>query len=135
MPTALVLMAHGSRRPEANDDLVALADSLRGQQLYSHVVASFLELAEPDIVSACRSVVSAGADRVIMVPYFLSAGVHVLRDLAGFRDQLAGEFPHIDFRLAEPLGRHPLLQEIVKERADEAGRSGEPSRTSSRAAT
>jgi sirohydrochlorin ferrochelatase len=59
----------------------------------------------------------------VLVPYFLSAGVHVRRDLAAARDRLAGRYPHVEFLLAEPLGRHPLLPEVVAQRAGEAGRT------------
>ena len=46
MRTALLLIAHGSRNPEANDDLVAVARSLEDRG-HPTVEASFLELAEP----------------------------------------------------------------------------------------
>jgi hypothetical protein len=36
------------------------------------------------------------------------------------RDELAARFPHVTFRLAEPLGRHPLLLDVVEQRAMEA---------------
>jgi sirohydrochlorin ferrochelatase len=116
--TALLLIAHGSRSAEANADLLHLAEQLRGD--FPIVVASYLELAPPGIDDGGRMCVTRGCDRVVMVPYFLSAGVHVRRDLTEARDRLAVEFPHVDFRLAEPLGRHPLLVEVVRRRAGEA---------------
>jgi sirohydrochlorin ferrochelatase len=120
MKTALLLIAHGSRQAEANADLEHLAAGLRER---GHVVVepSYLELAEPDIDEGGRRCVEQGADRVVLVPYFLSAGTHVRRDLAAARDRLAARFPAVDFRLAEPLGRHPLLADVVHERAREAG--------------
>jgi sirohydrochlorin ferrochelatase len=119
--TALLLIAHGSRQEEANADLhhVAAALRARGEAI---VKASFLELAEPDIEEAGRRCVSQGAERVILVPYFLSAGVHVRRDLSAARARLAERFPAVDVRLAEPLGRHPLLLDVVVQRAREAER-------------
>jgi sirohydrochlorin ferrochelatase len=54
------------------------------------------------------------------VPYFLSAGVHVRRDLTAARQSLADRFAQVEFRLAEPLGRHPLLLDVVAERARQA---------------
>jgi sirohydrochlorin ferrochelatase len=57
---------------------------------------------------------------VVLLPYFLSAGVHVRRDLADARARLAARFPAVDFRLAEPLGRHPLLLDVVADRARSA---------------
>jgi sirohydrochlorin ferrochelatase len=120
MKTALLLIAHGSRRAEANADLHHVAAQLR-QQGRTIVVPAFLELAEPGIVEGGRRCVAAGAERVVLVPYFLSAGVHVRRDLTEARAALAEEFPRVEFRLAEPLGKHPLLLEVVAERAREAG--------------
>jgi sirohydrochlorin ferrochelatase len=116
---ALLLIAHGSRHPEANDDLRHAADSLRGRE-YAVVEPSFLELAEPTIDDGGARCVAQGAARVVLVPYFLSAGVHVRRDLADARRRLAERFPHVAFLLAEPLGRHPLLLQVVAERARQA---------------
>jgi len=118
--TALLLIAHGSREPAANDDLHRLADELRATGRYTAVVAAFLELAEPDIDAGATACVAAGAKRVVLVPYFLSAGVHVRRDLATARERLAQRYPEIEVRLAAPLGPHPLLAEIVLSRAQDA---------------
>jgi sirohydrochlorin ferrochelatase len=116
-PTALLLIAHGSRRPEANADLEHLADQLRAGGEYHHVQAAYLELCEPGIVAGGERCVAAGARRVVLLPYFLSAGVHVVEDLTAARDELRRRHPEVQFVLAEPLGRHPLLAEIVAERA------------------
>jgi sirohydrochlorin ferrochelatase len=118
--TALLLVAHGSRQPEANADLHHLVAELRRQAHYGIVVASFLELAEPDIEAGGAACVAQGAEQVLLVPYFLSAGVHVRRDLTEAQRRLAERFPGVRFRLAEPLGRHPLLVQVVAERAREA---------------
>jgi sirohydrochlorin ferrochelatase len=118
--TALLLIAHGSREQAANDDLLRLADELRTSGRYAAVVAAFLELAEPDIDAGAAACVAGGAGRVVLVPYFLSAGVHVRQDLAAARGRLAGRFAGVEFRLAEPLGPHPLLTEIVVQRAASA---------------
>lgn len=116
---ALLLIAHGSRHPAANDDLHHVAEELRCRG-HGIVVAAFLELAEPSIDDGGRQCVERGASRIVLVPYFLSPGVHVRRDLTAARDRLAAAFPAIDFRLAEPLGRHPLLLDVVARRVAEA---------------
>ena len=123
--TALLLIAHGSRNADANADLLHLAEELRTD--YPVVVASYLELAPPGIDDGARLCVSQGASRVVLVPYFLSAGVHVRRDLTEVRDRLAIEFPHVDFRLADPLGRHPLLVEVVRQRVGAVVQTVSPS--------
>jgi sirohydrochlorin ferrochelatase len=118
--TAVLLMAHGSRRPEANADLQALAAEVR-QAGYRVVEISFLELAPPDIPTGGRACVQPGIERVLMLPYFLSAGVHVVQDLESHRAALTTEFPQVDFLLCPPLGRHPLMLEIVLDRLRHPG--------------
>jgi sirohydrochlorin ferrochelatase len=122
--TALLLIAHGSREPEANADLYHVVGELKKRGPHEIVEASFLELAEPDADEGGRRCVELGAAKVIIVPYFLSAGVHVRRDLTGICDRLAARFPAVPFLLAEPLGRHSLLVEMVAERAREASGDG-----------
>jgi sirohydrochlorin ferrochelatase len=120
--TAVLLIAHGSREESANQDLYDMVQQLRQQARYSIVEAAFLELAEPDIAQGGERCVAQGAKRVILLPYFLSAGVHVTRDLTEARRELAAQYPHVEFCLAEPLGRHPLLLHILLERARQAER-------------
>lgn len=118
--TALLLIAHGSRRAEANEDLNHLANSLRASNHYAFVQPSFLELAEPSIAQGGEWCVASGASRVILLPYFLAPGVHARDDMEEAKGELAVRFPEVDFLLAPPLGRHPLLAEIVAQRALEA---------------
>jgi sirohydrochlorin ferrochelatase len=118
--TALLLIAHGSREAEANADLYYLIEALRRRGRYALVEPAFLELVEPTIDQAATRCVEHGVGRVLLLPYFLSAGVHVRRDLAEVRRRLAERHPGIEFRLGEPLGRHPLLLQLVEERARQA---------------
>ena len=115
--TAVLLMAHGSRNAEANNDLFYFVEQLALSKSFGISEGGFLELAEPSITDAGRTCVAKGAERVLMLPYFLSAGIHVRRDITAIRDELNQEFPHVQFVLAEPIGRHPKLLEILLERA------------------
>jgi sirohydrochlorin ferrochelatase len=117
---ALLLIAHGSRQPEANADLSRLAEELRQTGRFAHVEPAYLELAEPDIDVGAANCLGQDVRRVILLPYFLSAGVHVRRDLTAARDRLAARFSDVEFLLAEPIGPHPSLTEIVLQRASEA---------------
>lgn len=84
---------------------------------YSCVVAAYLELAEPDIRQGAEACLVQGAERVIMLPYFLASGMHVTRDLEEHRQALQARYPQVTFKLGEPLGGHPLLVEILLQRA------------------
>jgi sirohydrochlorin ferrochelatase len=116
-PVHLLLIAHGSRRAEANAELQEVANALVQRGGYAFVQISFLELTGPSIEEGGRLCVQAGAEEVVMLPYFLSPGVHVREDLVESRGNLSQEFPQVRFLLAEPLGGHPLLLEILEQRA------------------
>jgi sirohydrochlorin ferrochelatase len=118
--TAVLLIAHGSRRQDANDDLVRLAGILRNRGTYAIVETAYLELAVPDIPAGGAACVGQGATRVKLLPYFLSAGTHVVDDLTTHRDELSRRFPCVEFELCPPLGLHPLMVDIVLARLEES---------------
>jgi sirohydrochlorin ferrochelatase len=118
--TAILLIAHGSRHAPANEDLHQLATRLAERGDYPIVETAFLELAEPDITAGADRCVARGASRVLMIPYFLSAGVHLLRDLTAARDTLRQRHPSVKFVLGPPLGPDPILDRLVEERIRQA---------------
>jgi len=118
--TAVVLIAHGSRRDEANQDLRNLVSRLRQTGKAAIIEPAFLELAEPDIDFAVKLCLEQGARRVLLIPYFLSMGVHLTRDLSNALECLTKNHPEIDFRLGQSLGPSPLLDQLVCQRIEES---------------
>ena len=114
--TAVLLIAHGSRHAPANEDLFRIASRIGEMGEHRIVEPAFLELAEPDIATGGDRCVGRGAARVLMIPYFLSAGVHLIRDLTAAREALKHRHPTVEFRLGPPLGPDPLLERLVAER-------------------
>ena len=114
--SAVLLIAHGSRHEDANADARYFANELVRRGSHQIVVAAFLELAEPDIDTGAATCVERGARSVILLPCFLSAGVHVHRDLEAAHKRLADRFLDVEFLLAEPMGRHPLLLDVLCDR-------------------
>ena len=111
--SAVLLIAHGSRRDEANQDLVRLAELVRARGEYPLVEIAYLDVVEPTIPQAARRCVEQGARRVLMLPYFLSAGSHVEEDLQRYRRELEAAYPDVVFRLCPPLGLHPGVVDVV----------------------
>lgn len=116
MSSSVLIIAHGSRRPEANADLVTLAGMLRQQMPEAHVEHAYLELAEPDIPTGLKNCVKAGATEIRMLPYFLSAGSHVTEDLSRYQAEFLVQHPGVSCLLCPPIGLHPLLMDILRDR-------------------
>jgi len=118
--TAALLIAHGSRRAEANADLVKLAEAVAQTGRFGIVEIAYLELAEPDIPTGAANCVKRGAERILMMPYFLSAGVHVRNDLQEHQTNFREQYPEVSVEICEHLGLHPKLVEVVIERLSAA---------------
>lgn len=118
---AVLLIAHGSRRAEANADLVEVAELVRATGRYPIVEVAYLELAEPSIPAGGRTCVERGATRVVLAPWFLSAGRHVRDDLERFRRDFAEAHPGVAFEVAAPLGVHPRMIDVLFDRLEEVG--------------
>lgn len=103
---SLLLVAHGSRRQESNDEVRALTRRLAQQagDAFGHVDCGFLELAEPSIPDGIQGCIDAGATEVVVVPYFLSAGRHVAEDIPAEVKIKQDQHPGIRIEIAPYLG-------------------------------
>jgi sirohydrochlorin ferrochelatase len=123
---AILLIAHGSRRPQANAELESVAESLRQRGRFEFVQPAYLELAEPTIEQGAAACVAHDARVVILLPYFLSPGRHVAEDLNAACQHLRQLYPHVHFALAPPLGQHPAIIDILLQHATETLAETEP---------
>jgi len=113
--TSLIIIAHGSRRPQSNDEVRQLAEELRHHTMkrFSSVDCAFLELASPSIPEAIDAAVAAGARELHLVPYFLSAGRHVAHDIPDAIDQKRRQYPDAVIHLHPHLGSSPTMPTFV----------------------
>ncbi len=118
--TGFAVFAHGSKVESANDAVRAVADQLAHDGGYDLVEAAFLELAEPDLNGAVDRLVARGATRVVVIPYFLTLGTHLQRDLPRLVERVAAAHPGIAIQAAPPLDGHEALARILLDRAREA---------------
>ncbi|MDX9708033.1 MAG: CbiX/SirB N-terminal domain-containing protein [Trichloromonas sp.] len=118
MKTAILLLGHGSRAAGANEALHAVAAMVRAETGAGLIEVAFLPPHAPGIEQGIDRCVAQGAARILLYPYFLYAGAHVLKDLPAQIEQTRKRHPGLKMILGEPLGVHPKLAEIVRERID-----------------
>lgn len=110
----LLLLAHGSRRTASNREVEALARRLGGRLGgYDRVEAAFLELAEPSIETAIDGCAAAGVRELVLLPYFLAAGRHVVEDIPEIVAAKAEQYPQLQLRLLPYLGAGDALLEAL----------------------
>ena len=120
MTTAILLMAHGSRIAEANNAVHEIAARVKTMTQFDIVEVSFRELHQPDIQQGVDNCVAQGATRILLVPYFLYLGAHVLHDLPEELAQARERHPGVEMVFGKHLGVHNKLAEIVVERIAES---------------
>jgi sirohydrochlorin ferrochelatase len=118
--TGIILFAHGSAVEEANRGVHELARKVAATGRYQYVRAAFLELGEPDLPSAIREAVHAELRRVVVIPYFLTLGVHLRRDLPRLIADAKQAFPDFEIEVGAPLEGHPLMPSLILDRVREA---------------
>ena len=117
--TAILLMAHGSRVAEANNAAHEIAAMIRSASAFEIVEVAFREMHPPDIQSAIDRCVAQGAERILLMPYFLFVGAHVREDLPAEMTLAQQRYPLVEFAMGSHLGAHRKLAEIVIERIAE----------------
>lgn len=113
-------MAHGSRVAEANDaacDVAAMVKEMTGFEI---VEVSFRELHEPNIQQGIDTCVAKGAERILLMPYFLFMGAHVRHDLPEEIEMAQKRHPGLIMEMGGHLGVHRKLAEVETERIGEA---------------
>lgn len=115
MMRMLLVLAHGSRRRGSNEEIRHLSVRLAARlaERYSSVRPAFLELAEPSIPAAIDAAAAAGADEVVLFPYFLAAGRHIREDIPRLIAEARHRHPHVRLELRPYLGELPGLAELI----------------------
>ena len=122
---AIILFAHGSVVEAANQGVHDLASQLLGLGPFHFARASFLDCAHPNLGEAIDEAVHAGSTRVIVIPYFLTMGIHLRRDLPNLIAPERERYPQIAIEVGQSLEGHPLMSSIILERVEQALATGE----------
>lgn len=123
MKESIVLLGHGSPKKDANklDHMAAMLHTmLHAGCTKDCVKVAYLQFAEPGIMDTIKESVSRGAKKIVLHPFFLSAGLHVTKDIPEMIEEARGLYPGVTFIYTEPLGIHEKLAHIVMERISAA---------------
>lgn len=119
---ALLVIAHGSRRAESNDEIIELTQKVaahaNGQ--FDHIACAFLELAQPSIPSAIQALVDKGVQSMVVMPYFLANGMHVAKDIPAFLEDATKLNPHLKISVSPYIGAADVMPSLILDAASKA---------------
>jgi sirohydrochlorin ferrochelatase len=119
--TGFIVFAHGSRVESANQAVRDVASRMAASSQHA-VEPAFLELGQPDLAGAVQRLIAArGVSRIVVIPYFLTLGTHLQRDLPRLVKEAARAFAgDVQMEVTPPLDGHPALLEALLDRASHA---------------
>ena len=116
--TGVVLVGRGATDPDANAEVAKVARLLLEGRGLGTVETAFVSLAEPGVPAGLDRAERLGFKRIVVLPYFLFAGVLPDRIVAQARTW-ADAHPDHDVLTAGLVGPSPRLAELVLERWQE----------------
>jgi sirohydrochlorin cobaltochelatase len=116
--TAVVLVGRGATDPDANSEVAKVARLLLEGRGIGTVETSFVSLAAPGVPAGLDRAERLGFKRIVVLPYFLFAGVLPDRIVAQAR-AWAAEHPDHEVLTGGLIGPSPRLADLVLERAGE----------------
>ena len=117
MTTGIIVFAHGSRIEPANQAVRLAAADLARAGDYPIVEAAFLELGRPGLEEAADLLVTRGVERIVIIPYFLTPGLHLERDLPALIERISKKNKNIQILVTASLDGHPGVVQILTDRA------------------
>ncbi|MGA3202042.1 MAG: CbiX/SirB N-terminal domain-containing protein [Bryobacteraceae bacterium] len=115
--TGYVVFAHGSSVETANEAVRAVTAKLSERGGYEAVETAFLEGGRPDLRGAVEILSARGVDTVVVIPYFLTLGLHLQRDLPRLIREIEKSHPGLRVGVTPPLDGHPAMIDALLDRA------------------
>jgi sirohydrochlorin ferrochelatase len=117
--TGYIVFAHGSSIESANEAVRTVAAEMARRGGLEIVEAAFLEGGRPDLAGALDAM-AGRVSRVVVVPYFLTLGLHLQRDLPRLIEGVQRAHPGLAIEVTPPLDQHPAMADALLDRARES---------------
>ncbi|MDY0293607.1 MAG: CbiX/SirB N-terminal domain-containing protein [Candidatus Methanomethylophilaceae archaeon] len=129
--TGTMIIGHGSRFAYNSAVLEMQAELLRGKGI-ENVYVGYNETSLPRVDDTLGFMAEDGVDEVVAIPFFIASGLHITRDIPaklgvppgsrGGKVTVGGREMTVHYET--PLGKDPLLTDILDEKIRELGRGG-----------
>jgi sirohydrochlorin ferrochelatase len=114
---AYIVFAHGSSVESANEAVRVVGTQAAQRGEWRAFDTAFLEGGKPDLPTAIGNLIARGESQFVIVPYFLTTGLHLKRDLPNLIKEIHSLHPTIEIEVTEPLDGHPAMVDALVDRA------------------
>ena len=112
---ALLLVSHGSRRAQSNEEVNQLCErlGLDMKHQFDMVHSAFLEIASPSIPEGIEQCIQEGASSITVLPYFLAMGRHVAEDIPSIVAEAGEKYPEVSISITRHIGASEGMLKLI----------------------
>jgi len=118
--SAVVLLAHGSRDEAWRDWFEGLSASLAESLGAGSVRSAYLQFSPPTLLEAVAAAANEGFPQIAVLPIFISAGGHALKDVPAQVASVQAQWPDLEITILPRIGQTPGFEELIRTLATEA---------------
>jgi sirohydrochlorin cobaltochelatase len=118
----LLLVAHGSRRPEWRAAVERVVQEAQDELGERHTVKlAYMDCTPPTVLDVVAEAMSEGLASVRVLPLFLADEGHVNRDVRPLVNEVRQAYPGLDVEMLPAMGQHPSFVKLIYEIAESTG--------------
>jgi sirohydrochlorin ferrochelatase len=117
---AIILLGHGSRVPDAGKHMERVASGLKQRYGYRMVEICYMSRLGPHFPEVFEKCVTKGATDIMVIPYFLHDGLHLVLDIPEMMQETAAKHPNVKLVLGQNLGFDQVLVDLVERRVTDS---------------
>lgn len=119
MNEEIILLGHGSRRAEANQGLLVVAQKV-SLLLGQTVTPAYMAHDRPSLPEVVTDKIQKGASKIVIMPLFLFRGVHVAVDIHEELREIKEQNPNVEIIFTKELGADDGIANLACLRIKEA---------------
>ncbi len=116
MKKGFLIVAHGSRRKEANQQVINLVNRLSDYFQSDMFEPAFMELATPSLEDGVKALAKKNIDELVAYPYFLFKGMHFTKDIPNLIQSAIDNLEKkVAFKMLDPIGANSMIPDLVQD--------------------
>jgi sirohydrochlorin cobaltochelatase len=113
---AIIIIDHGSKSVTATEEFNFIVNTVKKKYNSPHVYGAHMEISTPSLGDIVRQISNTQIKKILIIPYFLFNGRHILKDIPQMIEELKPQYPSLHFNMAAPIGKEEQMADILLKR-------------------